>query len=183
MRITAENTMCIIIDDQEKLIPTILEKEKLLENTKKLCAGLMALNIPCIVTEHYKKGLGETVPMLKEALQMPEKTKAYDKITFSAYENEEIKKIITESNKKNIIICGTEAHICVLQTTIDLQNNGYQVILVEDCIGSRTQINKDGAVKRAMQEGTLITTYEAILFELVRVAGTPQFKQILNIIK
>lgn len=183
MRITSENTICMIIDDQQKLIPTILEHEKLLENTKKLCAGLIALDIPCIVTEHYKKGLGETVPMLKEVLNMSEKTKVYDKITFSAYENEEIKKIITSTNKKNIIICGAEAHICVLQTTIDLQNNGYQVILVEDCIGSRTQINKEGAVKRAMQEGAIITTYEAILFELVRVAGTPVFKQILNIIK
>lgn len=81
------------------------------------------------------------------------------------------------------MICGAEAHICVLQTAIDLQNAGYQVVLLEDCIGSRTQMNKDGAVKRAMQEGILISTYEAILFELVRVAGTPVFKQILNIIK
>ena len=183
MRITKENTMCMIIDDQQKLIPTILEYEQLLENTKKLSMGLLALEIPCIVTEHYKKGLGETVSILKEALSIPEKTKAYDKITFSAYENEEIRNAIVSSGKKNIIICGTEAHICVLQTTIDLQNNGYQVILIEDCIGSRTQTNKDGAVKRAMQEGAIISTYEAILFELVRVAGTPVFKVILNIIK
>ena len=183
MRITRENTMCIIIDDQQKLIPSILDNQQLLENTKKLSAGLLALEIPCIVTEHYRKGLGETVPMLKEALKIPERTKAYDKITFSAYENEEIKNIITSLNKKNIILCGAEAHICVLQTAIDLQNAGYQVILIEDCIGSRTQINKVGAVKRAMQEGILISTYEAILFELVRVAGTPVFKEILNIIK
>ena len=104
MRITRENTMCIIIDDQQKLIPSILNEQELLENTKKLSAGLLALEIPCIVTEHYKKGLGETVPILQEALHMPEKTKAYDKITFSAYENEEIKKVITSLNKKNILI-------------------------------------------------------------------------------
>ena len=183
MRITRENTMCIIIDYQEKLIPSILDHQKLLENTQKLSAGLLALNIPCMVTEHYKKGLGETMPILKEVLQIPKKTKVFDKITFSAYENEEIKNAITSLGKKNIIICGAEAHICVLQTTIDLQNAGYQVILVEDCIGSRTQINKDGAVKRAIQEGALISTYEAILFELVRVAGTSVFKEILNIIK
>ena len=183
MRITRENTMCIIIDDQQKLIPTILQHKQLLENTKKLCMGLLALEVPCIVTEHYKKGLGETVTILKEALNIPEKTKVYDKITFSAYENEEIRNTIETSGKKNIIICGTEAHICVLQTTIDLQNNGYQVILIEDCIGSRTQINKECAVKRAIQEGAIISTYEAILFELVRVAGTSVFKEILNIIK
>lgn len=183
MRITRENTMCIVIDDQQKLIPTILEQKQLLENTKKLCMGLLALEVPCIVTEHYKKGLGETVSVLKEALNIPEKTKVYDKITFSAYENEEIRNTIETSGKKNIIICGTEAHICVLQTTIDLQNNGYQVILIEDCIGSRTQINKECAVKRAIQEGAIISTYEAILFELVRVAGTSVFKEILNIIK
>lgn len=183
MRITRENTMCIVIDDQQKLIPTILEQKQLLENTKKLCMGLLALEVPCIVTEHYKKGLGETVTILKEALNIPEKTKVYDKITFSAYENEEIRNTIKTSGKKNIIICGTEAHICVLQTTIDLQNNGYQVILIEDCIGSRTQINKECAVKRAIQEGAIISTYEAILFELVRVAGTSVFKEILNIIK
>lgn len=183
MRILAEDTLCIIIDDQQKLIPTIFQHKELISNTKKLISGLLSLNIPVLITEHYKKGLGETVSDLKEILSTSEQAKFFEKITFSAYDTAEIKEYINALNKKNVIICGTEAHICVLQTAIDIQNNGYQVILVADCVGSRTEENKKIALKRAELEGAMITTYESILFELLRKAGTPEFKTILNIIK
>ena len=183
MRILPEESVCIIIDDQQKMLPTIYHHQELIANTKKLVLGLLSLQIPMMITEHYKKGLGETVPELKEVIETYENAKFFEKITFSAYRTEEIKQYIKSLNKKNIILCGVESHICVLQTAIDLQNDGHQVVLVADCIGSRTEENKKIALKRAEFEGVILITYESILFELLQKAGTPEFKTILNIIK
>ena len=98
-------------------------------------------------------------------------------------ENEEIRRIVQESGKKCVIVCGIEAHICVLQTCIDLKEAGYETILVMDCISSRKETDKEGAILRAQQEGILLTTSEALLFELTRIAGNPVFKEISRLIK
>ena len=100
MRILTEDTLCIIIDDQQKLIPTIFQHKELISNTKKLISGLLSLNIPVLITEHYKKGLGETVSELKEILSTSEQAKFFEKITFSAYDTAEIKEYINALNKK-----------------------------------------------------------------------------------
>lgn len=183
MRISAKDTICLVIDYQERLIPSIGENELLLENSRKLLLGLKLLKIPFLVTQQYTKGLGATVSEIADILDMPATTSAMDKITFSAWENEPIRKALENQHKRNVIVCGTEAHICVLQTLIDLQNNGYQVILPTDCIGSRKEIDKAGAIQRSLYEGALLTTYEALLFELTQVAGTEVFRQLVKIIK
>ena len=85
--------------------------------------------------------------------------------------------------KKNVIIAGIESHVCVLQTTIDLLENNYQPIVVEDCVSSRTLNNKNMAIERMRQEGAIITTYESILFELCRFSGTDAFKAISKLVK
>ncbi len=181
MRILAEDTLALVIDFQERLIPVIDRKEELLHNTEILIKGLCALNIDAIVTQQYTKGIGMTVPAICEAVG---KGFAYsDKVTFSCAENEEIFEKIAKSGKKNIIICGIEAHICVLQTVIDLRDKGYQVILVEDCVGSRRESDRQVGIKRAIAEGALPTTYESILFELTRTAKTDVFKEISKLIK
>ena len=92
-------------------------------------------------------------------------------------------KKIEETGKKNIIICGIEAHICVLQTVIDLIAKGFHVILVEDCVGSRKENDRQIGLQRAAAEGAILTTYESILFELTRVAKTDVFKEISRLIK
>lgn len=181
MRILAEDSLTLIIDYQERLVPVIHNVEEILHNSKILIKGLKALEIPMLVTQQYTKGIGMTVPVIAEAVG--EGFKYLDKLTFSCADNEEILKKITASGKKNIIICGIEAHICVLQTVIDLIQKGYQVILVEDCIGSRKENDKKVAVQRAAQEGAVVTTYEAILFELTRSAKTDVFKEISRLIK
>lgn len=183
MRILKEDTLCIAIDYQEKLIPVIHDYSTVVSNTKKLLEGLKICDVPVMVTQQYTKGLGETVAELKEVLDMPNSITAHEKTSFSAYGEEEIGKLIEQSGKKNIIVCGVESHICVLQTIIDLQNKGYQTILPIDCVGSRTEINKQGAILRAQQEGALITTYEALLFELVQGAGTDSFRAVSKLVK
>lgn len=181
MRILAEDTLAIVIDYQEKLVPVMHEKELLIQNTEKLIKGLNILNIPMIVTQQYTKGIGMTVEELRNAYGT--EFLYHDKISFSCYEEEEIISRIKQYNKKNIILCGIEAHICVLQTLVDCIADNYNVILVEDCISSRRENDKKIAVTRAIKEGAFITTYESILFELTRKAGNDTFKSISRLIK
>lgn len=176
MRIEAKDTAAVIIDFQEKLMPVMYKKEELLEHTGILLAGLKELGIPMVITQQYTKGLGDTLQELKDIMGISDYK---EKITFSAIDviEEEIK------DKKFIILCGIESHICVLQTLIDLKAKGYIPVLVEDCISSRTEHNKQIAMERARQEGAVITTYEALLFELLKEAGTQTSKKIQRLIK
>lgn len=181
MRLTSENTLCLVIDIQEKLLPAVEKKEDVLENNVKLLNCFQHLSVPCIITEQYRKGLGETVSAIKEAAG--EESPIMEKMTFSAYLTPEIKEKIKESGRKNIVITGIEAHVCVLQSLIDLQNDGFQTMLVTDCISSRQKKDKKGAIQRAVFEGGIVTTYEAIVFELMQAGGTDTFKQVMKFVK
>lgn len=176
MRIEREKTAALVIDYQEKLVPAMDQKERLIENSGILLAGLKELEIPMCITQQYTKGLGETVSEITSACGQEEYV---EKIRFSAYED--IKEWIR--GKKYIIVCGIEAHICVLQTLVDLKAAGYVPVLVTDCITSRRESDKIGAIERAIEEGAVTTTYESILFELLGEAGTPLSKKIQRLIK
>jgi nicotinamidase-related amidase len=173
--------MAIIIDFQEKLVPVMDNKEELIHNTVTLIRGLEVLQVPMIVTQQYTKGIGMTVEPIRNALG--EVFSYNDKLSFSCCEDENILSEIKKYNKKTIIICGIEAHICVLQTVIDCLTAGYQVIIVEDCVSSRKMNDKKIAIERAAAEGAIISTYESLLFELTRKAGSDTFKQISKLIK
>lgn len=181
MRILKEDTLALIIDFQEKLVPVIHQNEVLLRNTEILIKGLQTLGIPMIVTQQYTKGIGMTVPALTEVFG--ENFSYEDKVTFSCADDTSIMSKITEMNRKNIIVCGVEAHICVQQTVIDLLALGYNVILVVDCIGSRKEKDMKIGIQRACLEGVIPTTYESVLFELTRVAKMDEFKKISALIK
>lgn len=176
MRIIREEAAAVVIDYQEKLVPAMHKKEELIRNSQILLEGLKILGVPMCVTQQYTKGLGMTVSEIQEAAG----TDAYvDKISFSTAD------VIAEQiqGKKYVILCGIEAHICVLQTLIDLKAKGYVPVLVEDCISSRKKNDKKMAIKRAIQEGAIVTTYEAVLFELLKEAGTEESKAIQRLIK
>lgn len=179
MRLKAENTIAIAIDYQEKLVPAMASKEQMMKKSQILLAGLKALEVPVILTTQYAKGLGNTVPEIDDVL---ENAVAYDKHTFSVFQCQEVVEAIPEGTK-NIIICGMEAHICVLQSLIDLQKAGYQVTFVADCVASRDEVDKAFALVRAEQEGAYISTAEAILYELLEDAKHPAFKTISNLVK
>lgn len=176
MRIDRENTVALVIDYQEKLVPVMDEKARLIQNSAILLAGLRQLGIPMIVTQQYTKGLGVTVREIREAMESDD---YIDKISFTAFNSvkEQIK------DKKFVIVCGIEAHICVLQTVIDLVEAGFVPVVVEDCISSRKPNDKKIALKRMQQESAIITTYESLLFELLKVAGTEESKRIQRLIK
>ena len=154
--------------------------DTLIHNSSILLKGLAVLGVPAIITQQYTKGLGATVP---EILEAAGDCPIFDKITFSCYQNEAIRAALKASGRNTVIVCGIESHVCVLQTVIDLLEDGYQVVLVEDCIDSRKASDKANALIRARQEGAVITSYEAILFELTQIAGNDRFKQISKLVK
>ncbi len=180
MRIHRDNAIGVIIDIQEKLVPHMHEKNDVVRNTNILIQGLKLLNIPILVTEQYKKGLGKTVESItKQVEEFPH----YEKISFSCCDNPRFIEKLETSTKRDVIIAGIESHVCVLQTAIDLKERGFHPVVVTDCISSRTKANKDIALIRMQQEGIYLSTYESILFELARKAGTDEFKAISKLVK
>ncbi len=158
----------------------MFEKDEVLKNTPVLIKGLKQLGIPVFVTEQYKKGLGETV---EEIAKLIEEFPHYEKISFSCCDNPKFAESMELSTKRDVIIAGIESHVCVLQTAIDLKQRGFHPYVVTNCISSRNPTDKEIALMRMQQEGIFLTTYEAILFELARKAGTDEFKAISKLVK
>ena len=181
MRIDKKDSLAMVIDFQEKLIPVIDKKEILLHNTEILLKGLNELKVPMVIAQQYTIGLGMTVESLQNVFGAS--FQYFNKTTFSCCDDGIILEKIKSYQKKNIIICGIEAHICVQQTVIDCLAEGYQVVIVEDCISSRKENDKKIAIQRMIQEGAIVTTYESILFELTRESGNDKFKVISKMIK
>ena len=180
MRITKDNTAAVIIDIQERLYPHMYNREELERNVGILISGLHILKVPLLITEQYSKGLGKTIPAISERL---ENFEPIEKISFSCCDDSRFLKELNMLNKKFVILAGIETHVCVLQTVLDLIDSGFHPVLVEDCVSSRKENDKKIAVERIRSEGAIITTYESILLELCRVAGTETFKQISGLIK
>ncbi|MDO5547081.1 MAG: hydrolase [Eubacteriales bacterium] len=180
MKCRRDNTAVLVVDYQEKLIPAISDKEALLRRSNMLLKGLKTLGIPMIISEQYSKGLGVTVPEIREAVG---DTPAMEKGCFSCWDDEGIREAVLATGCQNILVCGTEAHICVLQSAIDMKMEGKDVLIVEDCVGSRFPHDKEIGLRRAEQEGIRLSTAETVLFELTKVSGTPEFKIISKLVK
>ncbi len=179
MLIERKETIAVAIDYQEKLVPAIHNRDELVKNSCILLEGLKLLEVPIYITQQYTRGLGMTVSEIADAAG----TEDYiEKISFGATE-ELIKVIPPAAEKPNVIVFGIESHICVMQTLLGLKREGYHPILVADCISSRKKGDYDIALERAKQEGILLTTYEAVLFELLNRAGSDTFKQISRLVK
>jgi len=180
MRIKIENTQTLVVDIQDKLYPHINNNEQLLKNWKILIQGLKLLNVPFILNEQYPKGLGETIAPIKELLK---NETVYEKVTFSCCQTKDTLDTIKKNSKKFVIVFGIEAHVCVLQSVIDLVENGFIPVVVTDCIDSRKSNDKRVALDRMTQEGAILTTYESLLFELCLSAKNSAFKEISKLVK
>jgi nicotinamidase-related amidase len=175
-----ENTVGLVIDMQEKLFPHVADRDLILKRTCMLIEGLKIFDIPILVTQQYPKGLGETINEIKGCLK---EFKPIDKVAFSCCGEQNFTKKLSNGDTENIIICGIETHVCVMQTALDLLDDGYQPIVVEDCVSSRQLNDKHIAIERMRREGVIITTYESILFEICAKAGTEPFKALSKLVK
>ena len=180
----AKTSQLLIINIQEKLARAMPKPERdlMVSNIIRLSEAASTLEIPIILSEHYGKGLGNTLPEI--AQHLPEHTKAKDKLTFSCCTapgfEEELGKY---ENRKQIVIVGLEAHICVLQTASGLQQWGYQVYVVEDAIASRHNLHSQNALQRMRQGGVQVTNSESVAFEWLGDASQPSFKQISQLFR
>lgn len=180
MKILQKDTFALLIDIQERLLPVMNEKDELILSTIKFIEGLNILGTPIISVRQYPKGLGDFAPEIRTALGDYEPE---DKTTFSAWGKPELADKIRATGKKTVLVFGIEAHICVLQTIVDLIAADYHVILVTDCVSSRKACDKEIALRRAEQEGAVLSTSESILFELLQKAGSDTFKKISALVK
>jgi len=180
MRIIPDESAALVIDIQERLFPHISGHDALLERVRILIQGLGFLSVPVLLTEQYRKGLGDTIAGVRELLGVYEPV---EKMAFSCCDEPRFMDKLKQTGKKNVLICGIETHVCVLQTTLDLLEKGYQPVIIADAVSSRSVYDKEIALERMRQEGALISTSESLLFELARVSGTETFKAISRLVK
>ena len=177
--INQENSMLLIIDVQEKLV-NMLSSDEVKKAAIKVAKACETIKVPSFISEQYPKGLGETIPELKEALP----SAVYvEKTSFSVAHTFANKLLDLNINKKQVILFGIETHICVLQTAFDLLNMGYEVFVVKEACGSRNQDDKDSALRRLMFAGAQLVTVEMALFELLKSSKHPNFKEVQALIK
>lgn len=170
----------LIIDIQKKILSVMPNKDRLIENAVKLIQGAKRLNIPVFFTEQYPKGLGPTNALIKKGL---EPTEAIQKMSFSCSGAGDLFEDLKSFGIKQLIVSGIESHVCVQQTVLDLIANGFQVDVAADAVDSRNKIDYDIALHRMRSNGAEITTTESILFELLQICGTEEFKSISKLIK
>lgn len=180
MRILLNETAAALIDIQEKLFPHMADGQTMLQNSLQLIDGFKVLGVPMLVTQQYTRGLGPTIAPVTEKFA---DFSFIEKIAFSCCDEAEFMDQLDHLDRRNIILFGIETHVCVLQTCIDLKKQGFQPVVVEDCVTSRRLSDKATAIERMRTEGAIITTMESILFELTRFAGTDVFKSISKIVK
>ncbi len=179
-RLSASTTAVLVVDVQEKLLPHMHNAAEVTQQVGRLLAGAQVLDLPVLVTEQYPKGLGRTVPAVEALLDRAELRQ--EKMLFSAC-LPPVRQALDRLGRRVVLVAGIEAHVCILQTCLDLLEAGVTTALVSDAIGSRRAADQTAAVQRLVQAGVVPTTVESALLEMVREAGTPQFKAMLPVIK
>ena len=174
------NCILVIVDIQERLATVMKQKDPVVNNCLHLIEIAKIFGIPRVVTEQYPKGLGRTVEEIRKALPADD---PIEKLTFSCCEEPAFLNEIKKLNKKTVILTGMETHVCVLQTCIGLLSNGFHVHLVKDAVCSRAKENWRTGIEFMRDAGAVVTCTETVLFQLLKVAGTEEFKTISKRIK
>jgi nicotinamidase-related amidase len=181
MLLDACKAILLVIDVQERLLPAMHECERVVAKTEILMKAADALGLPQIVSEQYPKGLGRTV----SALQI-NGAATFEKTSFSCWRDDALKSHLIhhhESGRPQVIVSGIEAHVCVLQTCIDMAMAGFEVFAVGDAMSSRMSESADLAFSRMRMNGVQVVNTEMVLFELLEKAGTPAFKELSALIR
>ena len=178
--LSKDETALIIIDVQEKLFEKVEDKDRIADSICRLIRFANILGIPIILTEQYPEGLGPTINRIRELVP---NVKPIEKIEFSCMASREFRRRISEINVKNLVLTGIEAHICVAQTAIEAIKSGYRVYVVYDAISSRHREDKAIAIERMKQHGAYVVTSEMLMYEILRRAGTREFKEILELVR
>ncbi|MDJ0656444.1 MAG: isochorismatase family protein [Xanthomonadales bacterium] len=175
------NLSCLlVVDIQQRLVPAIDAVEPLLRNADILCRAARRLQVPLLASEQYPRGLGHTVPQLAELLQPAE---VLEKTEFSCARNSALMQRLTELDRKQVIVVGMEAHVCVLQTVLGLLDQGLNLFVVSDAVGSRQPESKARALDRAARAGASVVTTEMVVFEWLEHSGSDAFRELSRLIR
>ena len=175
-----ENTLCIVVDIQERLLPALHDADAMVERSRVVIQGLQALDVPLVATEQYPKGLGKTVPAVQ--LLLGDGAAVFEKTRFSAV-IAEVEAVLNEKKIENVILLGAEAHVCMLQTVLDLRAKDLAVYVPFDCTTSRNPANKDNALQQMRDAGAVVSNSESVLFQLLGDAKHPAFKTVSKLIQ
>ncbi len=173
MLLNKNDSILLLIDVQEKLVPFIFNKDNFIHRCEWLLKLAGKMQVPILVSEQYPKGLGPTIQTLNSCI--PEK-KPVEKVHFSCMQEPNFVHRLTEHKKTQLILCGIEAHVCVLQTAEELKTAGFEVFVVVDAVGSRSELDYKYGLKRMKQDGIHLITAEMIFFEWLRQSDVPDFK-------
>lgn len=177
-----DKAVLVVIDVQEKLCQAMDHKvlHKLTKNIGILLEAARELRVPVLLTEQYVKGLGPTLSELKEkAADAP----CYEKMSFSSCGSAEFTEKLKALGRTQVIVSGMETHVCVLQTVIELRDAGFEVHLVQDAVMSRDKRNWQTALEAMTLTGAVPTSTESVVFQLLRVAGTDEFKKLSKLVR
>lgn len=178
----AEHCALIVVDMQEKLLPPIWEKERLVRNVQLLIRLAGILKIPAVVTTQYAKGLGNTVPEI--ASMLPDSA-PLDKMTFSCFGSDVFCSLLKRlpGQRTTALLCGMETHICVMQTALGALREGYLVHVASDAVSSRAEFNWRTGLDRMRAAGAILSSTEMMIYELLRSSGAPAFRELLPYLK
>ena len=165
-----------MVDAQEAFRPAVLDFERVVRNAGVLVQGARALGLPVVATEQYPKGLGRTVPEVAEHLDGVE---PIEKVCFSAAAADGF----DTGGRRQALVCGIEAHVCVSQTAHDLLARGLDVHVARDAVSSRTEENREVGLRKMEAAGAVVTSVETALFELLGAAGSDEFKAVQRLVK
>jgi nicotinamidase-related amidase len=173
-----DDTALLVVDMQVRLLPSIRNAPQVIWNVRRLIDGARLLGLEIAATEQYPKGLGPTAAVLAERLgAIP------SKLAFSCGECGDIFRSLAERGRPKVLVVGVETHVCVQQTVLDLLGDGFRVYVAVDAVGSRFELDYQTALRRMESAGATLTTTEAALFEWCEAAGTPEFKQISQLVR
>ena len=175
-----QNCCLVVIDVQGKLAQLMYNKESLFKNIQILIQAAKILNIPILWCQQCPQSLGPTVPQIAQFLADIE---PINKASFSCCGSDRFNAKLTELSRQQVLLCGIEAHVCIYQTAVDLLRKGFGVEVIADAVSSRTLENKQIAINRMTAEGAKISSTEMTLFELLKTADHPRFREIAKLIK
>lgn len=196
--LSRDRAVLVVVDVQERLLPFIHESESVVLQCVRLVRGFHILGAPVLVTEQYRKGIGPTDDRIMDAVLRPESVeqplpprrepgfeapappaefRPIEKMTFSCAEHPPFMEALERTGRRQVLLCGIESHVCVLQTALHLAMRGYEVYLAADAVSSRSPRNVEIALRRMEQAGVQLTSVEMGIFEMLHLSGTPEFKR------
>jgi len=180
MLIERDRSCLLVVDVQERLAPAMADAATVIRNAAVLMQAAARLGVPILVSEQYPQGLGRTVSELRSLAQ---DSAFFSKIDFSCADDPALSERIGKTDREQVVICGIEAHVCVLQSALGLQRQERECFVVADAVSSRAPVSRDTALQRLGDNGVELVTTEMVVFEWLGKAGTPEFKELSRLIR